>query len=533
MPDKWDSYIRSEASSVPQDDTWSKYARKENANVVDEQHPEVPRTYVMNLAPNSRAAAQYLREKGFEVKELGADYDFNVRRPGEKVWRKLDPTGFDWKDITDIGTDIGKGVAAGVGGTMAGGAALATGPGAVAAGAGGAALGSGLAESAKQGLGRLLGFKQTGGEALRDIGVETALGGISEGALRGVASAAKPIFKKLGTANPLRMPYALERAITGSDKEIAAREASNAVKVAAEDLAKARLAAMPETSSVVSGTEVAMRLPPQAAERIAPKVAGEGWIRQAERATPENIERAFSSTETPAFRMISDVVHPAFGVKAANLQYVPGLRKIWQEELGHGFRNVIGSESMANADRYLQGLAMGKTAQEVDDIAKSLAKRTGEWMRENLKVLSDAEQKATANLIAGQGTSTDAKVASNAIMNAIAEPIEKIRPYKETLIRRRLERDIAQGERAKGTKFSNEMDRYFTGVGGRELRKWLGLGWGGTIGAGTRAADVAGRVAEAVLQHSAPKGIRIAGAPYAKRVIPNQVMRAILAGGNQ
>jgi hypothetical protein len=502
---------------------------------INEQHPDVPRTFLMNLAPNSRVAAQYLREHGFEVNEKGGDFNFDVRKPGEKVWRKLDPAGFDWKDLSDIGTDVGKGVAAGVGGILGGGAGLATGPGAVATGAAGAAAGAGLAEVAKQGLGKALGFKQTLGEAARDVGTEALLGGATEGVLRGVASAAKPLVQKLGTANPLRIPYAAEKAFTGSGKEIALRNARGAVDIARSGLDEAnigwereaarRVAGLPET--MVQGAKTAT----EAAERAVPKAVAGVEAEGVARMTPEAIEQAMKEQHEGTLRFLTHLINPVWGVKAANLKYVPELRSIAQKHLGGLFRHEFGSEAMATADQFVKRLGTELPQEELDKIALNLGKDLGQWMLggERKAALSVAELEAATRLAKGAATETDAKAIQSSIAKTLEMPRE-VSGARQNVIDKIREMRKAKAEVAKGTPWTRAMEEYMPGGGGRELRRWLGAGYTGTIGIIPRAADIAGRVSEAVLRHSVPKGIRVAGKPYAQRVIPNEILRAILQG---
>jgi hypothetical protein len=146
---------------------------------LNQQHPEIgagARAKLMNVSASPATAKRYLESKGFEVIERGG-YDLSIRRPGGP-WYVLDPAGFDWQDVTDIGGDIATGVGAAAGATAAIPASV-TGPGAIAAGMGGAALGAGGVESLKQGLGGMLGLPATAGEALGAVSREAAFGAAS------------------------------------------------------------------------------------------------------------------------------------------------------------------------------------------------------------------------------------------------------------------------------------------------------------------------------------------------------------------
>jgi hypothetical protein len=132
------------------------------------------RVKVQNLSPTPEGTVQYLNslkdERGqpkYEAQQYGEGFQIKVRRPGEKVWKVVDPEGADWGDLLDIWGDVGVGAASTVG--AIGGAALGTpaapGVGTVALGAAGGAAGAAAGETVRQGVGKLMGMgDMSGGE---------------------------------------------------------------------------------------------------------------------------------------------------------------------------------------------------------------------------------------------------------------------------------------------------------------------------------------------------------------------------------
>ncbi len=159
---------------------------------LQKQHPEVSwadRAKVMNFDPGSPAASRYFQGKGFEVKDRG-NYEISLRRPGG-FWYSLDPQGFDWSDITDIGGDIASGITMGVGAVLGAAATAPSGFGAIAGGAAGAATGGAAAHGVKQAAGAFLGFKPTAGEVLGGLGRESIVGAASELGARAIGAGIK------------------------------------------------------------------------------------------------------------------------------------------------------------------------------------------------------------------------------------------------------------------------------------------------------------------------------------------------------
>lgn len=146
---------------------------------------------------------KYLKSKGYDVKRKGGR--LLVRSPESTRYSVIDPRGFDWQDITDIGGQILGGIGTGVG------------SGAKVLGAIGSPVTGGLSALAGSGLagaitGGLEGARQLGGKLVgarekfepKKIGQEALLGATIPLAFRGVAGGARkllsPFIGKAGRA---------------------------------------------------------------------------------------------------------------------------------------------------------------------------------------------------------------------------------------------------------------------------------------------------------------------------------------------
>jgi hypothetical protein len=176
--------------------------------VVDEMHPDISfkdRAIYKNFAVDPEAGFNYLQKQypGLNLKkdEKG---DILAKRPEEAAWKKLDPSGFDLQDITDVAWDVPVGIVEGAataaGGLLGGAAGLPAGgvgavPGALLGGAAaGAATGAGL-ETARQGIGKMIGVADEFDPS--QIGTSAAFGAASP-LLFGTGGVAKAGVKTLG-----------------------------------------------------------------------------------------------------------------------------------------------------------------------------------------------------------------------------------------------------------------------------------------------------------------------------------------------
>lgn len=181
-----------------------------------QRHPGISfgqRALVKNLAGSDvEVAKRHLRNLGYEIQETPG-YEakgFNVilRKPGEKEWKTLDPTTFDWEDLTDVlgGTaTTAAEIAGGVGGGFLGtftppGAQVVTVPAGAAAGAG---IAGGATEAGLMGLGKALGLDPSLQEFKSSVTQEALTGAAGElggRALVGGAKLAGQGAKKFGEA---------------------------------------------------------------------------------------------------------------------------------------------------------------------------------------------------------------------------------------------------------------------------------------------------------------------------------------------
>ncbi len=190
------------------------------ADIENVSHPDVSlalRGKLMNLA-TSGAAKRALQEEGFDVVETG-EFDFDIRRPGERGFKKFDPLGMgsNWsvselfKDLTlDLGGDYVDHLG-GMAGAKAGGAAGALGgplapvtvPLGAIAGYGLGTFGSGAART-KLG-GNLAGTPAPIGEALGESAVRGAAGAAGMGLFGNVLGrgAVQRAQQRLATKNIL------------------------------------------------------------------------------------------------------------------------------------------------------------------------------------------------------------------------------------------------------------------------------------------------------------------------------------------
>lgn len=180
---------------------------KYESPVIQEQHPDIgfgTRALVKNLSQSEDVTRKYLEGKGFQTNII--DGQLVVKKPGEAKYKVLDPSGFDLQDITDVGYDIGSGVATGA--ATAGGAALGAGAAGVGAIPGAAAAGgassAGL-EALRQKLGAWMGLPQE--VSGTDIAVSGAVGAVapkvfgvggSKGLLQEGYEATKSALPKVG-----------------------------------------------------------------------------------------------------------------------------------------------------------------------------------------------------------------------------------------------------------------------------------------------------------------------------------------------
>lgn len=180
---------------------------------------------VQNLSPSPESAVKWLKSRGYDAKLYGGkdEYKIAVRKPGEDIYKVVDPEGADLSDVTDIIGDLGVGAVSGAGALLGGGTTL--GLGTAAGGAGGAIVG----EGARRGLGGLAGFEQEDlGETAKDMAIEGAFGAASPYLGHYAGKLAGKVLPKVGRTLqvPGRAPAALfERVAGGKGLSAMKREA--------------------------------------------------------------------------------------------------------------------------------------------------------------------------------------------------------------------------------------------------------------------------------------------------------------------
>lgn len=174
----WEQY-----SQQPEAGPWDNYAEGNipaPEKVVNEMPEDLKGRFVYkNFGADPVAAFNYLQKENPDF-ELKTDKNNEVlaRKRGTQDWGRLDPKGFDWRDLTDIAYDVPAAVAQGAATAAAGigGAALGGGVGAIpAAMAGSAASGAGL-ETLRQGVGS---YFIDDNMSAQDIGIAGAAGAVS------------------------------------------------------------------------------------------------------------------------------------------------------------------------------------------------------------------------------------------------------------------------------------------------------------------------------------------------------------------
>lgn len=177
-----------------------------------------------NFGADPVAAFNYLQKENPDF-ELKTDKSGEVlaRKRGTQVWGRLDPKGFDWRDITDVAYDVPAAMAQGAVTAASGIAgAPAGGIGAIpAAMAGSAASGAGL-EAIRQAIGRGAGIEDN--FSGQDVGIALGAGAVSPllfGTGASVAQALKAAGKE-GAKQTAKEILATQRGVLGRGYDAAA-----------------------------------------------------------------------------------------------------------------------------------------------------------------------------------------------------------------------------------------------------------------------------------------------------------------------
>lgn len=157
----------------------------------------ISRAIIKNFSRNPESSLEYLTKKHPEYQfKLGDKGEILAKSKEDLVFSRLDPKGFDVRDISDIGYDVLSGIGetaamglAGIGGTLSTG--LGGLPAAMAA-SGATAAGS---ETLRQGIGKLIGVNKD--ISPQEIAMTGALGTASPAIMRGIQKGVVPVIKGL------------------------------------------------------------------------------------------------------------------------------------------------------------------------------------------------------------------------------------------------------------------------------------------------------------------------------------------------
>lgn len=191
------------AAQQTQDPEYEAYLASQSGAAPERIVNEMPEGFqgrftAKNFGGDPVSTFNYLEKQNpdFELKK-DKDGEILARKRGTKDWGRMDPKGFDWRDLTDVAYDVpaavGQGIATAASGVAGAAATLpAMGVGAIpAAMAGSAASGTGL-EGVRQGIGSLMGIEDN--LSAEDLKLAAAVGAVSP-LLFGTGAGAKEVAK--------------------------------------------------------------------------------------------------------------------------------------------------------------------------------------------------------------------------------------------------------------------------------------------------------------------------------------------------
>ena len=168
-----------------------KEAVKQARTGISQARPGFVDRFQASFATSPEDEAAIYRKKGYKARPQGENVVLD--RPGGG-YINVDPPGFDWGDVADVGGELPSIALGTAGGLTAGLTGLVTGPGAIAAAATGAAAGSGAGEWTRQQI-----AQQFGAEQPTDWGrvaTEAVLGATGEGVGRALARPLRGLVSK-------------------------------------------------------------------------------------------------------------------------------------------------------------------------------------------------------------------------------------------------------------------------------------------------------------------------------------------------
>jgi len=168
-----------------------KQAVKQAREGITQARPGFVDRFQASFAASPEQEANIYKKAGYKARPVGDKVV--IDRPGGG-YINVDPPGFDWGDVADVGGELPSIALGTVGGLTAGLAGLTTGPGAFAAAAGGAAAGSGAGEWTRQQIAQHFGADQP--TDWGRVGTEAALGVAGEGVGRAIARPLRGLVSK-------------------------------------------------------------------------------------------------------------------------------------------------------------------------------------------------------------------------------------------------------------------------------------------------------------------------------------------------
>lgn len=303
----YQQYLKETGQNVDQsqDPLYQQYLKETGGSasgedvVLNEMHPGIDfttRAVYKNFGADPEASFNYLQKKHPELQfKKDKSGDVLAKAPGELAWRKLDPSTFEWQDVTDVGTDLAGGLlqgAATAGAGLAAGAAsggTAAIPAAMAASAG---SGAGI-EAIRQGLGKMAGIE--GNMSGSDIGIAGAAG-LASPLLFGTGASGAKALKIAGTEGAealLKSQRGLAGRAYDKTAEFVGPKLGSVVSGINEKVIKKARTMLPEIKAADTDTEI-RSLPLKSVAEIVPK-----QIKEKTRETGQRLEALRNLIDNP------------------------------------------------------------------------------------------------------------------------------------------------------------------------------------------------------------------------------------------
>jgi hypothetical protein len=457
------------------------------------EHPDVTtadRAFLQAFSGNPEVIARYYKDRNFDAKAAGGNV--LLRKPGEGKYQLFDSPDATWKDIVDIPADVGLGVAAGIGGV------LGTFTGVPVAGPiGGAMVATEGVEAARQGLGKLMGIPTTGGEIAKSVANEGLLAGSGEGVGLGIAKGGKALLGKLSKPaiqaeerqalskmvleeaerQRLSKQGILRKEVEGvvtpegkaptlfdmegkrqaeTEAMIAANRGKRAINedlrtTISKDVEQELKDSTYELNKVKNKYRIGTEETP-APKAVAPEATEQAVRREIQSKvkgipvpTDPEIDTMLATSGGGKIPFLSQIMHPAYGIKADALKRAPGLINALNDALP-GIVRAEGSFAMDTRSLLLKLAEKRLSQEEANQVGKKLAHNIAEWGRSaEGDSISLAYRESLDRLSSGKPTQSDIAVINDIITRATRKPQD----LKEALERYWKAVENMSGERAK------------------------------------------------------------------------------------